>query len=177
LHALSEHDKFILSKHWLAEYLSMFLFDIIIGNTDRHQDNWGIIIEKTDTGKGKASLSPAYDNGTSLGYEILDAKIPQFISNTHQRLAYIHRGKHHVKNIYGGIRYNHFDFLENLLLALPAVKTFFKNFFEVDFEAIKSDISSLVTFSPTIPLTSERIDFMLLLIKERLEIARAIIAK
>jgi hypothetical protein len=108
LNALSKHDKFIMSKHWLAEYLSMFLFDIIIGNTDRHQDNWGVIIEKTDTKKGKVRLSPAYDNGTSLGYEILDDKIPQFITNAQQRLAYIYRGKHHIKNMYGGIRYNNF---------------------------------------------------------------------
>lgn len=34
------------------------LFDAIIGNTDGHHENWGIIVKDT-----KKHFSPIYDNG------------------------------------------------------------------------------------------------------------------
>jgi hypothetical protein len=37
-------------------------FDALIGNTDRHHENWGLI--------NNERLSPLYDNGISLGWRI-----------------------------------------------------------------------------------------------------------
>lgn len=45
---------------WFAGYL---LFDALIGNTDRHSENWAIEI----TPKGMMHLAPSYDHATSLG--------------------------------------------------------------------------------------------------------------
>lgn len=42
-------------------FLVIPLFDYLIGNTDRHQNNWALIIENE-----KARLSPLYDNSSSL---------------------------------------------------------------------------------------------------------------
>ncbi|AYD39289.1 protein kinase [Clostridium fermenticellae] len=43
------------------EFLKIPIFDFLIGNSDRHQNNWAII--KSDTG---VKISPLYDNGSSL---------------------------------------------------------------------------------------------------------------
>jgi hypothetical protein len=48
-------------------------FDALIGNTDRHQDNWGIIITRQTEAPNKIKkmrISPVFDNGTSMGHEI-----------------------------------------------------------------------------------------------------------
>jgi hypothetical protein len=34
-----------MGKGWLELWVKMFTFDALIGNTDRHQNNWGIIVE------------------------------------------------------------------------------------------------------------------------------------
>lgn len=56
-------------KDCLPEYfksiLSMILFDALIGNSDRHHSNWGIIYELNEDGIYN-HFSPLYDNGSSL---------------------------------------------------------------------------------------------------------------
>ena len=46
------------SKFW-----EMFVIDSIIGNTDRHNGNWGFLLNKNT---GKANFSPIYDCGSCL---------------------------------------------------------------------------------------------------------------
>ena len=46
----------------------MFVVDTLIGNTDRHYDNWGVLT-KPD---GSVSFSPIYDCGSSLGCLLSD---------------------------------------------------------------------------------------------------------
>lgn len=43
------------------KFLVIPLFDYLIGNTDRHQNNWALISEN-----GSSRLSPLYDNSSSL---------------------------------------------------------------------------------------------------------------
>ncbi len=43
------------------DFLKIPLFDYLIGNTDRHQNNWAFIMED-----GTLRLSPLYDNSSSL---------------------------------------------------------------------------------------------------------------
>jgi len=47
------------------KFMEIVIFDILIGNTDRHMENWGIIKDEN----GLSSLAPAYDNSSSLGRE------------------------------------------------------------------------------------------------------------
>ena len=55
--------------HWI----SIFTFDTLIGNTDRHQDNWGILWRRNTQDRMIPRFSPAFDNGTALLHEILEA--------------------------------------------------------------------------------------------------------
>lgn len=74
----------------------MLIFDSLIGNTDRHQENWGLILYGTSNSKKIVEYSPAFDNGTSLGHEIFPFKFKNF-DNPIRMAQYITKGTHHIK--------------------------------------------------------------------------------
>jgi hypothetical protein len=53
-------------------YCGYLVLDALIGNTDRHHENWGIVIQRDETGARLQTLAPTYDHGSSLGRELLD---------------------------------------------------------------------------------------------------------
>ncbi len=56
------------------EFLSILVFDYLIGNTDRHQSNWAFLKENK-----RITLSPLYDNSSSLCAYVSEAKINQYL--------------------------------------------------------------------------------------------------
>ena len=75
---------------WRQWWVDALLFDALIGNTDRHQDNWGFVF-RPDCFR----LSPLFDNGTSLGHERLIDKVERWSDSDINR--YIGKGSHHLK--------------------------------------------------------------------------------
>lgn len=64
----------VLSKFGLFEdFLPILVFDFLIGNTDRHQSNWALIMENK-----KLRLSPLYDNSSSLCAYVKESKIERY---------------------------------------------------------------------------------------------------
>ena len=60
----------------LAEYL---VLDALVGNTDRHHENWGVIVQidlETSTGFD-LRVAPSFDHASSLGRELLDTRRAQ----------------------------------------------------------------------------------------------------
>jgi len=55
-------------------FLPVLIFDFLIGNTDRHQSNWALILEN-----GKLRLSPLYDNSSSLCAYVKEERIKQYL--------------------------------------------------------------------------------------------------
>lgn len=53
-------------------FFDMFIIDALIGNTDRHNGNWGIIIEKKNK---EAKFSPIYDCGLCLNPMLEDYEL------------------------------------------------------------------------------------------------------
>jgi hypothetical protein len=59
-----------------------FVFDALVGNTDRHHENWGMLLKpvkvpEADKKQGepmrfRVALAPTFDHGSSLGRELLD---------------------------------------------------------------------------------------------------------
>jgi hypothetical protein len=45
--------------------------DALIGNTDRHHENWGILVKRTPRGR-TGIIAPSFDHASSLGRELLD---------------------------------------------------------------------------------------------------------
>lgn len=59
------------SESWWGQVLA---FDALIGDTDRHPDNWGLLVRLGDV--PLYTMAPAFDNGTSLAYGILEDRLP-----------------------------------------------------------------------------------------------------
>lgn len=52
----------------LAGYLTL---DALIGNTDRHHENWGVLRRMRADGSLEETLAPSFDHASSLGRELL----------------------------------------------------------------------------------------------------------
>lgn len=51
-------------------FVGYLMFDALIGNTDRHHENWGVVADRA--GKPRVRLAPSYDHASSLGRELTD---------------------------------------------------------------------------------------------------------
>lgn len=58
------------------DFLPILVFDFLIGNTDRHQSNWALIMENKSF-----KLSPLYDNSSSLCAYVKEEKIDHYLGN------------------------------------------------------------------------------------------------
>ena len=67
-----EENKMIDTKKTKQEFWDMFVIDSIIGNTDRHNGNWGFLLNKKT---GEIEFSPIYDCGSCLNPMLEDEEI------------------------------------------------------------------------------------------------------
>ena len=58
------------AKLIIAEYT---VLDALIGNTDRHHENWGILRRRAGD-EGRGFVAPSYDHASSLGRELRDER-------------------------------------------------------------------------------------------------------
>lgn len=58
----------------LDGFLKMLIFDYLIGNTDRHQSNWAIVLKKDEM-----KWSPLYDNSSSLCAYVKEQQIKSYL--------------------------------------------------------------------------------------------------
>jgi hypothetical protein len=56
------------AKTRMAEYI---VLDAVIGNTDRHHENWGILRKRVGD-RWQGMVAPTFDHASSLGRELLD---------------------------------------------------------------------------------------------------------
>ena len=72
----------------IAEYL---VLDALIGNTDRHHENWGILAESLDDQRHRA-VAPSFDHASSLGRELQDTHRERLLAGN--RVGnYVERGR------------------------------------------------------------------------------------
>ena len=64
----------------IDNFLKMLIFDFLIGNTDRHQNNWAILEEN-----GQMKWSPLYDNSSSLCAYIAQSQIQSYMGKDRKR--------------------------------------------------------------------------------------------
>jgi len=75
----------------VGQFVDMLLLDCLIFNSDRHQDNWGICVDKNST-----RLAPAYDNSSSLGWNLTDQYLESLYDDRRKFEAFIKRASTHI---------------------------------------------------------------------------------
>ncbi len=66
----------------LETLASYAVLDAVIGNTDRHHENWGVLFSlEMAVGRGRVRFAPSFDHASSLGRELLDAARDRHLEN------------------------------------------------------------------------------------------------
>ena len=99
------------------EFLKILIFDALIGETDRHEENWGILIEN-----GKYKISPLYDNGCNLLREFKNIDFAKKYYNGEKSFeSYIERSKSLIYNESSKKQYKHFELIKRLYKEYPEI--------------------------------------------------------
>jgi hypothetical protein len=119
---------------FIDDIVQTIIFDSIIGNGDRHQENWALILEfekvaesltkfeyneddrvlesTTDSVSG-IRFAPIYDNGSSLGRELTDSSVQNLLSSETAFQRYISKGLSEIH--WEEQKVGHFDLIQNLI--------------------------------------------------------------
>ena len=76
----------------LRDMASYVLLDGLIGNTDRHHENW-MVAYTIDAGNVGFFVAPSFDHASSLGRELRDNRRERYLSSPTGVLDYIRRGR------------------------------------------------------------------------------------
>ena len=76
------------AKYCLAEYL---VLDALIGNTDRHHENWGMLRKRRGE-RWTGFIAPSFDHASSLGRELLDVRRDRLLEENRVN-KYAERGR------------------------------------------------------------------------------------
>ena len=79
-----EECKMIDAEETKLKFWDMFVIDSLIGNTDRHNGNWGFLLNKNT---GKVEFSPIYDCGSCLNQMLEDEEMEKINETELKNLA------------------------------------------------------------------------------------------
>ena len=99
-----------LDSDLFAQFVKIMIFDALVGEQDRHEENWGI--RKIGD---KYELSPLYDNGDSLLANFKNEEFAQkYYSGIKDFDSYIKKSKTLIYKEDNKNRYKHFELIEYL---------------------------------------------------------------
>lgn len=93
---LEEIEKRVRSKYYapddiLDDFAQMIVFDAVIGNMDRHHENWGIVetkkfrqtllIPNAQQIRAERHFTPLYDHGSSLLFELSEYNVHAYLND------------------------------------------------------------------------------------------------
>lgn len=83
-----------LANQALCQLASYMVLDALIGNTDRHHENWGLQVSVPAVGAPANGLAvaPSFDHASSLGRELLDVRRADILQRNGLR-HYLLRGR------------------------------------------------------------------------------------
>ncbi len=103
-----------LTNEGVKNILKMMIFDILIGNSDRHHSNWGIVIH-IDTYKGfESHFCPLYDNGSSLCSYVNEKDVEYILKDSMRFRALIDTKSQSAIGWIDKRPIRHFELLEHL---------------------------------------------------------------
>lgn len=165
---LAEPKGMHLAFDWQRAWSLTLTFDALIGNTDRHQENWGFIRREANGSQPKlVSISPAFDNGSSLGIEHIPENLGRFLGPTDLQ-KYIDRGRHHMKwRLNDPGRPGHVELLTRIIGKYPHTRATMYSVVNFQPAELDSVVLPLTELQLPSPLSRERADFMLRLLRAR----------
>jgi len=155
-----------LFKNFISYFIETVIFDAIIGNTDRHTENWAFI-RRNDAKKYKIILNklkkiftrnnfnsenlynyrfaPIYDSGSCLGREKSENNIIEMLKDENQIFNYILKGKSEIK--WNKEELNLFEIVKKIKLEYPKyveekINKIFKTDTEKEIEKIIENIDN-----------------------------------
>lgn len=153
-----EETKMINSEEIIKKFWDMFIIDALIGNTDRHNGNWGFIINKITS---EINFSPIYDCGSCLNPMYDDNTIEQISENEIKNIAinvcscikengkkinyftYIKQTKNEecnnaLKRVFNIINIKKVnEFIDNIECMSKARKSFYKKILNIRYDILK----------------------------------------
>lgn len=79
-----EETKMVIPNDTKEKFWDMFVIDSLIGNTDRHNGNWGFLVNARSS---KAEFAPIYDCGSCLNPMLEDKQIEELNETEMKNLA------------------------------------------------------------------------------------------
>lgn len=114
------------------KYLEMLIFDCLIGNNDRHDENWGLLYGATIK---KLRLAPIYDNASCLTSGETEEKVEQLLKNEKTLIQFINNSK--PPNLYltpyDDKHYKHFEIMEYLIKQEPDMRSLIEKMLKKDY--------------------------------------------
>lgn len=152
----------VLPPDLLPSMIEMVAFDALIGNTDRHHDNWAVIRSVSATDR----LAPAYDHGSSLGSHVEDDHFD--MPNLD---AYIRRGRSAIRWSEDGAIFHlrHLELLQRLVTEheVEVLRALMKIF-----DAREEDLFAVIRDIPDNYAGAARRAFTEEILKRRLQLLR-----
>lgn len=106
---IREHP-FLQDIYGVTEHFwNMFIIDALIGNADRNNSNWGIILRKD----GSKELAPVYDNGNCLNNKWDDEKMQIVMNDTAKMEAEAYKARRCIYELQGK-RVNPYHIMESM---------------------------------------------------------------
>jgi len=159
------------------QFFELLTFDALIGGTDRHYYNWGVL-EKADNGKF-LRLAPAFDNGVSLLWKMEEYR-PKFMQDIWQR-NFPAKAQAMFKKPNGG-KYSLFEVLEALYRTgdysgSTIVQDILDRISNVRESRITSIILNNVPQSAEFKTSNDELKVVSLYVKVRLEILKEVLRR
>lgn len=98
-----------------SEFIGLQVFDALIGESDRHEENWGYIRTSKSS---DIVLAPFYDNGDSLMHNINKNRVEEYINDEAGFLRYIYKSKTKILDN-NGHKIKHFQLIDHLISENP----------------------------------------------------------
>lgn len=99
-----------IDKNLFRGFIKLMIFDALIGETDRHEENWGIKVTKYGY-----EFSPFYDNGCNLLREFKnEAYAHKYYDNYDKFDLYIRKSKTYIYKEDNKHRFGHFELISYL---------------------------------------------------------------
>ena len=155
-----EKHKDIKDNEQLKEFFwNIFVIDSLIGNYDRHNGNWGILVNDETS---ETKMAPVYDCGSCLYSQLTDEQMKEILkSETEINNRVYNRPTSTINE--NGHRINYYEFISSLKNkdCNKALKELFN---KIDMEKIEEEIDNMPIISDT------RKEFYKIILNRRYEI-------